>query len=320
MFTSKALEGFILSKLGDGLSPSTSAIYQWALDKLVAFTHDKPIADVTTDDLRAWLSYLRNDYQNASTSRKSERLSASSLQDAWTAAKSFCRWCHDALDIENAAQDLKRPAGESPIIVPLSESDVRELLKAAGHITTKAGKRKTFTSQAPNAKRNTALLLVLLDSGLRVSELCRLKIRDVILKSGECTVSVFGSGRKTKARQVYLGKSARRAIWIYLASRDDGQDADAPLFATTTGRPLTKDSVGQILSRLGARADVPNVHAHRMRHSFAICYLRNGGDVFTLQRILGHSSMEMTRRYLLLADADDAEAHRRASPVDKWRL
>jgi integrase/recombinase XerD len=320
MLTSKALEGFILSKSSDGLSPNTASIYRWALDKLVAFTHDKPIEDVTTEDLRSWLSYLRNDYQNSSPSRKSERLSAASLQDAWTAAKSFCRWCSETFSIPNAADGLKRPAGESPVIVPLNEDDIRALLKAAGHITTKAGKRKTFTSQAPNAKRNTALLLVMLDTGVRVGELCRLKIRDVILKSGECTVTLFGSGRKTKARQVYLGKSARRAVWLYLAEREDGQDGQAPLFVTTGGKAMTKFSVGLVLRRLGKRAGVANVHPHRMRHTFAVCYLRNGGDVFTLQRILGHSSMEMVRRYLLLANTDDAEAHRKASPADHWRL
>ena len=320
MLTSKALEGFLLSKSSDGLSPNTSSIYRWALDKLVDYTHDKPVADVTTEDLRAWLSYLRNDYQNASPSRKSERLSASSLRDCWTAAKSFCRWASETFDIPNAADGLKRPAGESPVIVPFGEDDVRALLKAAGHITTKAGKRAPFICIAPNAKRNTALLLVLLDTGLRVSELCRLKIQDVTLKSGECAVTLFGSGCKTRARQVYLGVAARRSLWLYLATRDDGRDGQAPLFVTTTGKPMTKFSVALVLRRLGSRAGVANVHPHRFRHSFAVCYLRNGGDVFTLQRILGHSSMEMVRRYLALANADDANAHRRASPVDKWRL
>lgn len=90
------------------------------------------------------------------------------------------------------------------------------------------------------------------------------------------------------------------------------------LFPAANGRPLTASAVRKKLVALGARADVANSYPHRFRHTFAIQYLRNGGDVFTLQAILGHTTMTMVRRYLHLAASDVEQAHRRASPVDNW--
>lgn len=75
-----------------------------------------------------------------------------------------------------------------------------------------------------------------------------------------------------------------------------------------------------MFANIGRRASVPHVHPHRFRHTFAIQYLRNGGNAFTLQQMLGHSSMEMVKRYLKLAQVDLDMVHRKASPVDNWRL
>ena len=82
--------------------------------------------------------------------------------------------------------------------------------------------------------------------------------------------------------------------------------------------PMSVSWLRKRLVHLGQAAGVPDCKPHRFRYTFAIQYLRNGGDVFTLQSLLGHSSLTMVRYYLHLAQADVEQAHRRASPVDRW--
>ena len=93
-----------------------------------------------------------------------------------------------------------------------------------------------------------------------------------------------------------------------------------PLFITYNGREIDPTQIAKSLKVLGEKAGVKGVHPHRFRHTFAIQYLRNSGDPYTLQNLLGHSTLEMVRRYLSLAQVDIDKAHRRASPVDNWGL
>lgn len=178
-------------------------------------------------------------------------------------------------------------------------------------------KRSGPTTLRATRVRDRAIVLMLLDTGCRASELCDLLVGDVDIKTGATQIR---RGKGDKGRTVYLGNLAREVLWRYVSKRKDARPGD-PLFETSKRQALDRNALRKMLQTAGQRAGiVERVTPHRLRHTFAINYLRNGGDVYTLQRLLGHSGMEMVRRYLALAETDIAEAHRRASPVDNWRL
>lgn len=312
MNLSTAIDGFMIHHTAAGYSPGTLGTYKWALKLLLGYLGHVELENVSNARLLAFFAYLRTDYATD--------LSGSSLENVWKAIRSFYNWAvDDGIVSQRPDLDLPRPRYTSPQIKPFNADEITAMLKACEY-TKQASteRRQPFAMRRPTAKRDKAIVLLLLDTGLRVSEAARLCISDVDMTTGEITVKPWGSGRKTKGRMVYIGKVARSALWRYLATRND--PPAARLFLTEAETPMDRNSIRLLIDGLSARAGIAHANPHRFRHTFAVQYLRNGGDVFTLQRLLGHSTMEMVRRYLALADADSQAAHTRASPVDRWRL
>lgn len=139
---------------------------------------------------------------------------------------------------------------------PFSREEIGQLLKAAEFCNeAETTRRCRFVMRRPTARRDQALILVLLDIGLRSSELCLLKVGDVNQKTGKVSVKHGPSGgaKGSRGRVVYLGKTARRALWRYLTTRDDGEGPDAPLFLGKPQRRLNKGVLRQLIARLGRR-------------------------------------------------------------------
>jgi integrase/recombinase XerC/integrase/recombinase XerD len=211
---------------------------------------------------------------------------------------------NDCLDVSPLAS-LERPVCREDEIQPFSRTDLNALLHAA--------------SQSYEARRNKAILLFLLDTGLRASELCRLRMEDVDPVSRN--VCVLGKGNKR--RTVCIGDEATRALLAYL-NECDHRPEEVLFFSwdkTDCRDPLSRSGLLQLIHRLGKAAGIKGVRCspHTMRHTFAVEYLRNQGDNFSLQKFLGHTSLEMCRRYLALAQADLEAKHRLYSPADNLR-
>lgn len=309
----QAIDGFLLFKEAAGLRRTTIENYRYVLGTLfVDWRGDPPLDELTADDINRFLLYLRTDYRPKRPGGDDGPLSSQSVYNAWVGLKSFVRPAHETLDIPDVMTGrVPRPRAANKEQYPFTEDEMKRLLTS---IKPRKGARATSGLYYATDLRDLAIVMTLVDSGVRARELCNLTIADVHLQSGQVTVV---DGKGGKMRQVWIGAKTRAAVWRYLQERAT-IDPAAPLFSAEDDRPMNHRFLFRRLKIIGQRADVANVNPHRFRYTFAVQYLRNGGDVFTLQRLLGHTTMAMVNRYLKLAQADLEQAHRRASPVDNW--
>lgn len=162
--------------------------------------------------------------------------------------------------------------------------------------------------------RNYALITLLYDTGCRISELLGLKIDDIQLDEKIITVK----GKGGKSRIVPFGDRSLIGLVKYLNRRDRLFGKGGLLFLTKFGNPLTRRMTNKIIERIGEKANVENVRlsAHTFRHTFAKNWLMNGGDIFSLQKILGHRTLEMVKNYVNITFKDIQLQHSKFSPGD----
>ena len=290
MNLSKAINGFVLALVSDGYSSVTIDNYRRFMTKLATLLGDPPLEEITDAKLRDVFTTLRQ-----------QGLSASSLQVYWKVMRSFYNWVERDLQIKRPDSAIRAPRFVCKEVLPFTRDEIDRLIKAA------------------TSRRNRALLLVMLDTGLRVSELARLEMKDLNLEEGTLAVRPFQTGLKSKARLVFMGKVSRKALWTYLTERE-GAGSTAPLFATAQGGPLNRTSIKNIVARIGVRALVANVHPTASGIHLRLNTCEDRGIFFRSSGSSGHSSLEMVKRYLHLVDDDAQSAHQKASPVDRFRL
>lgn len=271
------------------LSANTLRIYRHNLHAFQGWSVKADVEEVTASDLRAYL----NDLQDAGHN-------AGGVHQAYRVLKTFFRWLVSEGVLSNDPMArVKPPKLRKSLLEPLDMAELRAMLATCGG--------KTFTDV-----RDKAILLCLLDTGCRASEFVALDVADVNLNTGAVHVHV---GKGGKGRVVFLGAKARRELARYLRLRPDG----GALWLTDDGQRLTYAGLRQVVRRRAMRAGLdkePSLHA--FRRSFALLSLRNGCDVYSLQKLMGHADLTVLRRYLAQTEGDLQQAHERSGPVDRW--
>jgi integrase/recombinase XerD len=287
MLISKAIEDFLKAKEVEGCSPNTLVDYGRTMRRLLAFiSTDVSLDQITAAQIREFLSMIPGGGKN----KRNTYIGLSSL---W----SFClqqKYCK----IHLIREMVDPPKFTRKVIDPFDHAEVERILKSL---------------DGPTWQRDRAMIVLLLDTGLRASELCQLKIMDFLTK--DCQV-VLGKG--DKERRIPFSDDCKLVVIDYLHS--NWKYACPALIQTDDGKVYNRHALAERLHDIGEAIGIPNVHAHRFRHTFAVQYLLNGGDPFSLMKILGHSDMDMVNRYVEFTNYDIIRQHAKASPAKNWNL
>ncbi|MCX5797524.1 MAG: tyrosine-type recombinase/integrase [Elusimicrobia bacterium] len=268
--------------------------YRFILRDLAAFLESRgapELGAVTPSLLREHLAHLRE-----------KGISAETVSRVYGAIRcAFRFWKGEGAIPTNPMELVERPRCERVLIRPFSPEQAGRLIEMPDVRTVEG-------------LRDRAMLMLMLDSGLRISEVLSLEASRV--EWSNCTATVMGKGRKE--RSVPFSEMTRQALQQYAEARAKGLVAAPQLFLGRTGKAVDRAKVRILIIRYGRQAGIEGVRLspHTLRHTFAVLYIRNGGDSFSLQEILGHSTLEMTKRYVHLARRDVAEQHRKFSPME----
>ena len=239
--------------------------------------------------------------QNGALSPRSVNSYLRALRAAWNG------WVSEGLLETSPFSRVKIPKAPPSLIAAFSESQLSDFFRVIDIST-------------PEGFRDYTLFLMYLDTLTRLSEITTLKLEDVDLK--QRTARVMGKGRRQ--RMVVFGVNVQKHLWKYIKCfrPNPALPIHNVIFLTRDGYPLTKNLIERRMHHYGNKAKIDGVRCspHTLRHTGCIMWLRRGGDIFTLQRLTGHSSLEVLKGYLNLAQSDISSAHGRYSPVGNLQL
>ncbi len=311
-----AIDDYLQDHAGGNHSDKTLEWHRTALGLMQRYLEQERgitlVGEIDAPDISAWFAHMRTS-QGGHGKPRSER----TIQTYARSARAFFHWLMRQETIESNPFDrVVFPKVGKPLIQTIEAEEFERLLVAC----TPSNESGPIADRA--AARNRAILWVLYDTGIRISELCGLRQGDFDRKRGILTVT----GKGSKERRVALGNNCLRNLLYYLDKHrpdeeelaDWGSAGEDHLFLSETRTPLTKNGVTLLFARLRKRAGITDkrISAHILRHSFAVRYLVLGNDPFSLQELLGHEDMTTVKNYMHMNDETIQAQKRKYSPGD----
>lgn len=300
-----AIEQFLVDQELKGNTPKTIRFYSNNLRYFSDFIgEDTAVNKITLAELKEYLLTVKNrpKLQNHPFKPTIDHpISSVSVQTYMRAVRSLLGWLYNEGYIsENLQEKFKLPKATRKAIEILSDEEIETVMKA-------------FKQTTEMGLRNLCLIALLLDCGLRRNEALYLDYDNIHISQG--IIKVLGKGQKE--RIVPLGLYTKRLLIKYMSGyRSMPLYETKRLFIDRNLKPMSENAVKELFVRLKRKTKITRLHPHMLRHTFATKYLMNGGDLFSLQQILGHTTLEMVRKYSHLASAYMIQNHKRFSPLD----
>ncbi len=288
-------ESFFTRCRSQGLSPGTIHFYKIKLSKFTSFCLEKwisSILELTPSILREYLLFLQDTGHNPGGRHAHFR-----------AIRTFLYWYENEYEPDgwkNPITKVKAPKVVQDPLDPVTVADIKSLLGTCN----KTG----FTNL-----RDRAIILFLSDTGVRANELLSLNNDDVNLNTGQIQIK---KGKGGKYRIVFIGQTTANAIFTYLNNR---RDQNEPLFVIqpqSGSTRLTYFGLRSMFKRRATQAGIIPPLLHSFRRAFALSMVRNGVDLYTLQKLMGHASIDTLKHYLKHTTEDIQRAHEKFGPVD----
>lgn len=276
-----------------GLSKNSYESYQRDLAKLVAWSekHDIQLVAISRQDLREFLMDL-----------SIQKLSPTSINRTISAIKGFYKFLQfDRHITKNPAEHLESQQKGFYLPKFLNQSEIEQLLLVPD-ISGEIG------------LRNRAILETMYACGLRVSEVCDLKLSDVEIEAGILTCK----GKGSKTRKVPIGKSAVEWLKSYLAVRRKKNCLENQyLFVSVSGKILSRQDIFKMIKECGEKIGREDISPHTLRHSFATHLVQNRADIRSVQQMLGHSDISTTQIYTHMTDVHLRKTYEKFHPRAK---
>ncbi len=285
----QAIDDFMLDQKIKGNTAKTQSYYTCALLAFTRYANENThLEEITLPFLKTYALELRN-----------SGLKTVSVQSYIRALRAFLTWCYEEEYLsQNYSLKFKLPKAKREDINVLTNAEVALLLNS-------------FSLKNTIQLRNYCICALMLDSGLRLDEVVTLTVERTHLDEGFAIVD----GKGAKQRSVPLGLKTRKLLAQYIRRRN-GSPYTGFVFLQKSGEPIQQSTVKMLFRRLKKDLNMPRLHAHLLRHTFATRFLENGGDMYTLQYILGHTSLEMVKRYVHLTRGKTVVKFPDFSPLD----
>ena len=285
---------FLTDRKISGCSEPTLRFYEYVIGKFLRYIKENNFdlsVESTHQHILPFFSHLQQ-----------QNLSPSTYHTLFRGIRVFTRFLHQEEYVE---KEIRLPKVKQPhtTIAPLTPRQMRKVLHS-------------FNPNTHLGLRNYTIVRLFLDTGMRLGELSRLQLNELNLEDG--FVMVHGKGGRD--RYVPIGREMVKCLWRYMKRRALIDVNFSPhLFLTEQGKPLTSRAIQLVFKRLGKKINLDGVRLspHTLRHSFALAYIENGGDPFSLQRILGHTNQETTSKYVNMARTNVKSQHSKYSPGER---